>query len=916
MRLISARIQNYRTHRDISVHFDGNPTLIAGPNESGKSTLIEAIHCGLFLKTGTGGQIRNAMQSDHGGHPEVEIVFEAGGSRFSVRKRFSRNTGTTTLEEAGRPTLNGGDAEDRLAEVLGVDAAIGGGGAEGRLDRRWAHLWVRQGRSGSDPSGDFQDHHSDLVSRLQSMSGAGAVQSGLDRRVHEILRDQLAGFLTDNGKPRAGTPLQQIQEELGRIRFREAAACTAMERLESAIRQLESTDALIAEKSPLIEATEKRLQGIRANLEQVRALKASLLPVNDQLGRLGMESAAIQQQNQQTTEISKRLPALKQAVDGARQAVEELTLTAQKAGEESGRHDSELGRLRKELEAARAHRESCRQLKDCVRLRLELRDLETRSKMILAREEELGLKKLALASIPGITKDGLKKLRALHQTRLEADAALKALAIRVDVLAGDETLCIDGRPAATGTRESFAGAFEIRAGTGVHLRVTPGGGNSMVEAREAFEKADAALREALAGAASLSDAESHFTKRESLDAEIRLIQKGIEDAGGGELRNRLARTTQDLAAAEARLAQRSPGANGLDGDVSEAVAQEKFEAAESACSAIEIRVAGIEESRSQAAGKLKSANDRLAQSRLALDRAAAGHSEAAIQLRTLEEAHGSGEKRLARLDEITGLTSRLKAEKDAIEEKLRDLGAGQIDTEIEMVSKSLDGLREQIQRAQLDRAAAAARLEEAGATDPAGDLDELRDQLSALESREMAELTRIDALRLLVARFDEQIAALEKRFTEPLLEKVGGYLSMVFGPQTRAGASYHDGAFGELTLDRSGQGLGTHGFDKLSGGAREQLGVAFRLAVAGIVAEAHDGCLPVVLDDSFVNSDPARVKSLLLMIYRASQNGLQIILSTCNPADYAELGAHEIRLERPLPGSSKAPPPEPAGNDS
>lgn len=85
-------------------------------------------------------------------------------------------------------------------------------------------------------------------------------------------------------------------------------------------------------------------------------------------------------------------------------------------------------------------------------------------------------------------------------------------------------------------------------------------------------------------------------------------------------------------------------------------------------------------------------------------------------------------------------------------------------------------------------------------------------------------------------------------------------------------------------------------FDQLSGGTRERLAAAFRLAMAVILAEDHDGCLPVVFDDAFAYSDPERVQMLQRMLGLAANRGLQIIVLTCSPVGYAALGAKKITL--------------------
>lgn len=101
-----------------------------------------------------------------------------------------------------------------------------------------------------------------------------------------------------------------------------------------------------------------------------------------------------------------------------------------------------------------------------------------------------------------------------------------------------------------------------------------------------------------------------------------------------------------------------------------------------------------------------------------------------------------------------------------------------------------------------------------------------------------------------------------------------------------------------LRLFRPDFGGATFAFDTLSGGAREQTAGAVRLAMAEVLAADHDGCLPVVFDDAFAYSDPERVTSLQRMLDLAATRGLQVIILTCNPADYAALGARQTLLRR------------------
>ncbi|MEI7951793.1 MAG: hypothetical protein WCH37_03820, partial [Synechococcaceae cyanobacterium ELA182] len=69
----------------------------------------------------------------------------------------------------------------------------------------------------------------------------------------------------------------------------------------------------------------------------------------------------------------------------------------------------------------------------------------------------------------------------------------------------------------------------------------------------------------------------------------------------------------------------------------------------------------------------------------------------------------------------------------------------------------------------------------------------------------------------------------------------------------------------------------------LSTGAREHFAAALRITMAEVLAEAYDGSLPVLFDDAFANSDPERQQGVHRMLQQAADQGLQVILLSCDP---------------------------------
>ena len=187
MRLISCQIKNVRIHSDISIDLSPQITLIEGANETGKSTLIEALHRTLFLKaTATGAPIQALRSNLHLGHPTIQIRFEEKGETYLLRKCFTGSSGQITLSnESNKSQLSGPPAEEYLAELLGVNESLGSRQASKLLPTRWAHLWVMQGSSGNDllnsdkASYDFDS----LLIQLEKTGGAAIQVSAHDQRV-------------------------------------------------------------------------------------------------------------------------------------------------------------------------------------------------------------------------------------------------------------------------------------------------------------------------------------------------------------------------------------------------------------------------------------------------------------------------------------------------------------------------------------------------------------------------------------------------------------------------------------------------------------------------------------------------------------------------------------------------------------
>lgn len=892
MRLLSATVRAYRLHQETSVVFDPHRTLIGGRNEAGKSTLAEALHRALFLKAKGNTTDHRAMKSTiHPGTPEVELSFLTGGVVYQLKKRFG-TSGDTTLTPSHGMTLTGEAAETELARLLGVEAGASGKVAVGQ----WSHLWVWQGQSGDDPTPHATSQKDGLLHRLQTLGGAAAMQSERDSRTAAAVAEAFEESFTATGKVKANSPLAQAEaaveaalaaETVARSRaalleesvLTFTAAGEELERLgrdftdlsaqqDQAIRQ----DALIRqrreEEVTLINADTAAAAGLHT-LEQQ---EAQLAGIRQQLTALASELAPLDAATQTLT-VSQG--EARQAAEAAVRALEAASDAAARARQQ---HDLAQSWLQQHETAAR------------------LAALTQRAAQVAEHQADTEKRQLALAALPPVDAAGLAVLQKLDTHQHAAAAALTAMAAGLELLAADGPVIVGGQPLPPGETRILTEESELQLGTAYRLRIRPGGGTSLAAAREKERQARQDWQTALEkyGVRSLEEASAITARRADLASRLLAGQTALKSLQASTLPAALAEAQAAHAAALADTARRTTAVETAPGDPEAArvllrEAARHLELAESA-------MVHNKTLRDAAARTASEGARVLLQHQESLRDRHTRHTGLLAQLDLLITTHGDDSTRAAALLEARDRRQLAAGRLAAIRKILEDLQPEHTARNLQRLQRSLEELGRQRTAAETRRAVAADQLRSDGSDDPAATLA-LTTARVAEASENVQRLRRQAASRrLLHETFSAEQAAMADRFTRPLADCISGYLECLFGPGTRAAVVLEDQAFTGLQLIRPGHAGGAISFDSLSGGTREQTAAAVRLAMAEVLAASHGGTLPVVFDDAFAHSDATRLRQLQSMLDLAASRGLQIILLTHQPADYAALGAVGITL--------------------
>lgn len=907
MRLLSARLRDYRLHRDLAVAFDPRFTVIAGPNQSGKSTLAEALHRALFLPVKTGGELLKGMQSSpFQADPEVELSFEAASQRWILRKRFAAARGSVSLLDGSGRSLQGDAAEERLAELVGTRAVPRNRAAADQLRERWGHLWVWQGSADGNPlamAASAYDHDR-LVERLQAGADLGVI-SPLDRAVLEDIQARWSAIYTPGGASRApqvrkGSPLQlaRAAQELAQAELVTIEGLiTQQAEAEQAFQQACETLTALATELPLHRQQRLDLQQRLARSLELEALIGSQQPLLDgvlkDLGALGQDSSQLQQEQQRIetlaqaqapdlaalAELRQQLPPLEQNRQQALIQLEGLQQASDQAAAAARAIEGRLNRQRLLQEQERIRE----QLALLERLRQRFRELN--------RELE-GLPPLDAAAV-----DRLRRLEAAQQA---AAVRAESLSAGIELIRADRPVRLAGEILEPGGTRLLCQPALLQVGDDVELRLLPGGGTSIAQAAQALERTRRELAEALAAVRlpSLEAAATAERRRSDLLAERQQVLDQARASGEAEgLRQRLSRIAEELQELAAMAgdepdttatAQRSTSA--------EPVASIGSEERQSRLAALEIELRQARQSRDQSQAAQQAQQQRLQQTSQALEVHRQAISSAEQKLREREnqlleartrceallQRHGSTQ---ALQQAITGLEQRrdaLQAALTALRAELKDLNPAALRAEDQRLERLLLELEQRERQAREARIRAEERLHGDGVTDLQAEREQ---KLAACESRAL-ERERLEKeaamLSQLAELLEQEQNAMGSQYTAPILRRLGRHLAAVFPEPPEASLLYDArGGFQALQWRRGEEAA--FRFEVLSTGAREQFAAALRVALAEVLAEAYDGSLPILFDDAFANSDPDRQAGVYRMLQQAGDQGLQVILLTCDP---------------------------------
>ena len=523
MSLVIRRIavENFRKFRDpmIIENLTDGLNIIIEPNDTGKSTLMEALRGAFFVRHNTQNQLAKsfAPRGDSVA-PKVEVDFLIGGAEWSLRKKFLKSASIDVEGPQGR--AQGDDAEALLNSLLGSvrdTSRAGDVSTYGALGLLWvAQMDALEIRA---PGALVRDTiTASLEAEVGSIMGGEAY-----RKVRGRVDAQYDFYWTPTGQKKG----RQVEAQR-----RYDAAIAASAEADEKVAQLEKNfgdldvcrQRLSVLQRELADPTDREIRAdLVASLETAR-MAAQLLATREAENEVAAGRLA------KLKDLQERHETAALALETAANA---LHLAKDNRAASSGRvktAQSKLADARAGLpEIQAAYQRAADALADGEAV-LKEQQLQAAAAEALKRHAEIisleaELEKMKVLALGEIAADKLAALEANERAVVEARARVDAGAAHV-TLSGDASgVTIDGEPMALGTR-ALTRTTHIRLG-GAELAITPPA--SAASAEELLAEAISKQNEALAalGVPDLAAARQQTSAAREAAAEIRTLTARI-----------------------------------------------------------------------------------------------------------------------------------------------------------------------------------------------------------------------------------------------------------------------------------------------------------------------------------------------------------------------------------------------------
>jgi chromosome segregation ATPase len=838
--------------------------VIAGDNEEGKSTILQALKALFFQRYNSTSQTVSEFQPyNHTVRPEIAVDFEWNSDKFSLRKGFCVKPYLADFRSSVGQS-QGAEAEEKIAELFRLPGGEKGRGSDHGL---WGLLWMEQGSASSGlniSAGGKESLLKALESDLGALTGG---QSG--RALLKSISAKCKDFYTATGKETGD--LKDARARLLKVSDEHVECEQKYEHYRQKSARLSKIQESLANhlKDKTLENARAKVIELEKSLKQINDLKIEDRAAREAERATSLEFNAHKEKLKTRLELTERAQALRQNLL-EKEEQSKLALIALE------KYNAQVASCQKDYDVSEKALRSAEQA---------ILETEKRDQLIALQKSQQNLQQVLNTIFElqttidsqttevqktGIDQTIFNELKALDAAALESEIEARVASARIMLKP------LSQRQAFIGDREIGAGEItSISEPTTINLKdwgeieITPGGEDTsqlVKTAKFKRQKFAAALRRV--GVATLQEASELLEKRKQIQSDIEQGNARIKMLSAGSSKATLQKELQKISLQIQQLG--AIETSKIEGDV------DQFRKAREAARQTETQKRQLLDASKSALSKANIDASARSSEKTGLDNSLI---EIEKQLTAISTTTIEAQEKALIDAERAYLEARDRAK--LITLKITELNTGNTEKLYEAARLATQKAETEIRELQLNQANLSGEITAEGNAGLGETLERLRGERELAEKEFERTEKRAKAYRLLQQTLIDAEQEAKEHFLEPVFDKLKPHLQIIF-PGANIILNKQDVEIAHLQRN----GINEH-YTSLSTGTREQLSVLTRLAIARMLKERNQPSF-VVLDDALVYSDARRFAQMKEVLQEVAAD-VQILILTCRKSDYLDL---------------------------
>lgn len=415
------------------VEFSDGLNILHGPNDIGKTTLINSIRIVFFTKhTSHSEKIRALRPWGSALSPKATITFFQNGAPYRITKRFissEKSLLEKLVDDKWERIADGDNADKKVIELVG-----------GKLPTRgdtkpefWGigqALWMVQGEPFIS-----EDLNEETLSSLQKLIGA-AIESDQEKKMFRRVNESFSSVFTDVRRDiKKGSDIENLEEKIEELEENKKIADSVRKEKEELIREIDDKEIILQKKKEKLGISLTEKEKLKEMVKSAHEHRRNREKLEEEIKRISSEYKTLKEQIDSIAEGRKKIKNIEIENHSLNEGKKRRQDTLQKLQEKIDKLVEDINKINENIELNDDVLRCARIAYDTIQKERELEEKEQLLDEVEELEKELSKKQKNAETLKAPLKKEIKQIEQIHHQIHDIKTKLDAIGLTTKIVA-------------------------------------------------------------------------------------------------------------------------------------------------------------------------------------------------------------------------------------------------------------------------------------------------------------------------------------------------------------------------------------------------------------------------------------------------------------------------------------------------